>query len=164
MQLNIGILKQLFSQLIEGDNMNENNKNNKYIAKYISQIHRKSRTFMNREVAKYDIKAGQLMFLLDLYMQDGKSQEEISKKLEIDKGATTRTLKNLEEQGLITRVKDNHDKRTNRIYLTEKSKDVKYDVFNLIGQLRNEVSKSLTNEEEEILIDLLEKIYINMKI
>ncbi|MDU4934508.1 MAG: MarR family transcriptional regulator [Peptostreptococcaceae bacterium] len=140
------------------------NENNKYIAKYISQIHRKSRVFMNREVSKYDIKSGQLMFLLDLYMQDGKSQEEISKKLEIDKGATTRTLKNLEEQGLITRVKDNHDKRTNRIYLTEKSKDVKEDVFNLIDQLRNEVSKSLTDEEEEILIDLLEKIYKNMKI
>ena len=140
------------------------NENNKYIAKYISQIHRKSRVFMNREVSKYDIKSGQLMFLLDLYMQDGKNQEEISKKLEIDKGATTRTLKNLEEQGLITRVKDNHDKRTNRIYLTEKSKDVKEDVFNLIDQLRNEVSKSLTDEEEEILIDLLEKIYKNMKI
>ena len=76
------------------------NENNKCIAKYISQIHRKSRVFMNREVSKYDIKSGQLMFLLDLYMQDGKSQEEISKKLEIDKGATTRTLKNLEEQGL----------------------------------------------------------------
>ena len=119
---------------------------------------------MNREVAKYDIKSGQLMFLLDLYMKDGKNQEEISKKLEIDKGATTRTLKNLEEQGLITRVKDNHDKRTNRIYLTEKSKYIKEDVFNLIDQLRNEVSKSLTNEEEEILIDLLEKIYKNIKI
>ena len=140
------------------------NENNKYIAKYISQIHRKSRVFMNREVSKYDIKSGQLMFLLDLYMQDGKNQEEISKKLEIDKGATTRTLKNLEEQGLITRVKDNHDKRTNRIYLTEKSKDVKEDVFNLIDQLRNEVSKSLTDEEEEILIDLLEKICKNINV
>ena len=58
------------------------NENNKYIAKYVSQIHRKSRIFMNREVAKYDIKSGQLMFLLDLYMKDGKNQEEISKKLE----------------------------------------------------------------------------------
>lgn len=144
--------------------MNKDTKENRYIEQYISLIYRKLRIFMNREVKKYDIKSGQLIYLLNLYNKDGKSQEEISKNLEIDKGATTRTLKSLEEQGLITRVKDDQDKRTNRIYLTEKSKYIKDDVYSLIEQARKEVKKSLTEEEEKILISLLEKIYKNIDI
>ena len=73
------------------------NKDNRHIAKYISQLYRKSFIFINREVDKYDIKSGQLMFLLDLYTKDGKNQEEISARLKIDKGTTARALKKLEE-------------------------------------------------------------------
>ena len=72
------------------------NKDNRHIAKYISQLYRKSFIFINREVDKYDIKSGQLMFLLDLYTKDGKNQEEISARLKIDKGTTARALKKLE--------------------------------------------------------------------
>lgn len=110
--------------------MNEDKcKDNRHIAKYISQLHRKASIFINREVSKYDIKSGQLMFLLDLYTKDGKNQEEISSRLKIDKGTTARALKKLEDQELITRVKDKEDKRANIIYLTEKSKDLKGDVY-----------------------------------
>ena len=41
------------------------------------------------------------MFLLELYKKDGKNQEELSEKLNIDKGTTARAIKKLEEEGFL---------------------------------------------------------------
>lgn len=104
------------------------------------------------------------MFLMTLYNQDGKNQEEISEKLKIDKGTTARALKKLEKQDFITRVKDTDDKRVNRIYLTGKSKEVKADVYTVFDDWNKKISESLTNEEEEELKKLLEKVCKNINI
>ncbi|MDK2585339.1 MarR family transcriptional regulator [Romboutsia sedimentorum] len=137
---------------------------NGHIAKYISQLYRKASIFINREVSKYDIRSGQLIFLMDLYLEDGKNQEEISERLKIDKGTTARALKKLEEQEFITRIKDIDDKRVNRIYLTEKSKEVKPDVYNIFDDWNKKISENLTKEEEETLRNLLEKVCKNINI
>jgi DNA-binding MarR family transcriptional regulator len=82
-----------------------NNNKCENIGKYISQLHRKGNVFINRELSKYDLSVGQFMFLLDLYIKDGKNQEEISDNLKIDKGTTARAIKKLEEQGFeFTRI------------------------------------------------------------
>jgi DNA-binding MarR family transcriptional regulator len=142
-----------------GNNMcKEKCDDRKYIGKFISQLYRKSRVFINREVAKYDISSGQLMYLMDLYVKDGKNQEEISETLKIDKGTTARAIKKLEEQDLITRVKDSEDKRSNKIYLTKKAKDIKPDVYNVFNDWNKKISESLTYEEEILLKNLLEKV------
>ena len=73
-------------------------KGNKHIGKYISQLYRKGSVFINKEVPEYGIGSGQFMFLLELYINDGKNQEEIAETLKIDKGTTARALKKLEEQ------------------------------------------------------------------
>ncbi len=104
------------------------------------------------------------MFLLDLYTKDGKNQEEISSRLKIDKGTTARALKKLEDQELITRVKDKEDKRANIIYLTEKSKDLKEDVYKAFDEWNKKISENLTKEEEEMLKTLLEKVCKNINI
>ena len=138
--------------------------NKRHIGKYISQLYRKSSVFINREVSKYGIRAGHLMFLMDLYLQDGKNQEEISERLKIDKATTARALKKLEEQDFITRVKDNNDKRSNKIYLTDTSKKFKEDVYSVLDDWNQQISKSLTEEEEETLINLLEKVCRNINV
>ena len=136
----------------------------RHIGKYISQLYRKSSVFINKELAKYGIRSGQLMFLMDLYLKDGKNQEEISERLKIDKATTARALKKLEEQDFITRVKDNNDKRSNKIYLTDTSKKFKEDVYSVLDDWNQQISKSLTEEEEETLVNLLEKVCRNINV
>ncbi|MGL5752897.1 MAG: MarR family winged helix-turn-helix transcriptional regulator [Paraclostridium sp.] len=81
------------------------------IGKYISQIYRKGRTFINKELVQQDMGSGQFMFLIQLYKQDGINQEELTEKLSIDKGTTARAVKKLEEEGFVIRLKDESDKR-----------------------------------------------------
>ena len=135
-------------------------KGNKHIGKYISQLYRKGSVFINKEVSEYGIGSGQFMFLLELYINDGKNQEEIAETLKIDKGTTARALKKLEEQGFVTRIKDENDK----IYLNDKAKDVREGVLDVLNDWNKEITKSLTEEEEEMLKSLLEKVCKNINV
>lgn len=140
--------------------MNDNKCEN--IGKYISQLHRKGNVFINRELSKYDLSVGQFMFLLDLYMKDGKNQEEISDSLKIDKGTTARAIKKLEEQGFVIRIKNENDKRSNKIYLTDKAKDIKENVFDILDDWNQKISMILTKEEEKTMKNILKKVCENI--
>ena len=139
-------------------------KGNKHIGKYISHLYRKGSVFINKEVSEYGIGSGQFMFLLELYINDGKNQEEIAETLKIDKGTTARALKKLEEQGFVTRIKYENDKRSNKIYLNDKAKDVREGVLDVLNDWNKEITKSLTEEEEEMLKSLLEKVCKNINV
>ncbi len=133
------------------------------IGKYISQIYRKGRAFMSKSLTEYDMGFGQMMFLLQLYKQDGISQEELSEMLNIDKGTTARAVKKLEEEGFLTREKDEFDKRAYKIYLTDKSKEKEDDVCNVLQEWENILTENITEEEKDTLINILKKICINQK-
>lgn len=140
--------------------MNDNKCEN--IGKYISQLHRKGNVFINRELSKYDLSVGQFMFLLDLYIKDGKNQEEISDNLKIDKGTTARAIKKLEEQGFVIRIKNENDKRSNKIYLTDKAKEIKENVFDILDDWNQKISMILTKEEEKTMKNILKKVCENI--
>ena len=140
--------------------MNDNKCEN--IGKYISQLHRKGNVFINRELSKYDLSVGQFMFLLDLYIKDGKNQEEISDSLKIDKGTTARAIKKLEEQGFVIRIKNENDKRSNKIYLTDKAKEIKENVFDILDDWNQKISMILTKEEEKTMKNILKKVCENI--
>ena len=88
-----------------------NNNIKEPIGKYISQIYRKGRAFINKGLLEYDMGYGQMLFLLQLYRQDGISQEELTEKLSIDKGTTARSIKKLEKDKEISEdeSKKGHD-------------------------------------------------------
>ena len=133
-----------------------------HIAKYISRLHKEGKSFVNKEVSKYGIKSGQVFFLIDLYKKDGRSQEDIAESLHMDKATTARALSKLEEEGLVKREKDKEDKRFNSIYLTEKSKGLKDDIYGVINQWHNKMGDCLTHDEEVLLKKLLEKVCNNI--
>ena len=136
----------------------------KHIAKYISQLYRKRSSYINKEISKYGIGSGQFMFLLELYKKDGKNQEEIAEDLKMDKGTTARALKKLEEQGFLTRLKDEKDKRSNKIYLSDKAKNIREDIFNILDDWNKQITRSLAKEEVKMLEDLLEKVSKNINL
>ena len=136
----------------------------KHIGKYISQLYRKGSSSINKEISKYGIGSGQFMFLLELYKKDGKNQEEIAEDLKMDKGTTARALKKLEEQGFLTRLKDEKDKRSNKIYLSDKAKNIRKDIFNILDDWNKQITRSLTKEEVKMLEDLLEKVCKNINL
>ena len=140
------------------------NEKREYIGRYISQIYRKGNSFITKETSKFGIGSGQIMFLMQLYKKDGISQEELSDILNIDKGATCRSIKKLEEEGFLIRVKDENDKRAYKLYLTEKSKNLEEKIKSVIYKWEDNISKELSKEEVDFLLSVLKKICINQDI
>ena len=132
------------------------------IEKYIYLIYRKSRSFIGKSLEEYNIGQGQFMFLLELYIEDGRNQEELAEVLKIDKGTTARAIKKLEDNGFIMREKDEKDKRSNRVYLTEKGKSIKNNIFFVLDQWDKKMSEQLDKEERELMIKLLKKVCSNI--
>lgn len=140
------------------------NNERELIGRYISQIHRKGSSFITKEISKFGIGSGQIMFLMQLYKKDGISQEELSENLKIDKGTTCRAIKKLEEEEFLIRVKDANDKRAYKLYLTEKSKDMEKNVKSVLYEWEKNISKELLQEEVDVLLTVLKKICISQNI
>lgn len=128
------------------------------IGKYISEIHRSSCIYFGKKFKRFGVGAGQYLFLLNLYKHDGITQEELAKKVKLDKGTTARAIKKLEDQGYVKRVKKENDRRAYKLEVTEKAEQIKKDVYVIMNEWENEVRKYLTNEEAQQLVNLLNKL------
>lgn len=128
------------------------------VGKYISQLYRKGNAFFTKKFEKYSIGSGQFMFLVNLYQNDGISQEELAEVLNIDKGTTARAIKKLVDEGLIRREKDEKDKRAYKLYITTKAEDIKEDIFSILREWEEVLLCDLNKEEVIIIKQLLKKI------
>ncbi len=140
--------------------LNEKSEN---IGKYISYMYRKGGAFISKGLINKGIGSGQIMFLLELYKNDGVTQEWLSEIFNIDKGTTARALKKLEDVGFVTRLKDKSDKRAYSIHLTDKGIEAKDEIYGVLDGWESILSQNLTFEEGELLLNLLKKVSENIK-
>lgn len=132
------------------------------VGKYISIIHRTGSSFLSKEFSKFNIGSGQYMYLIHLYKNDGLSQEELTEILNIDKGTTAKSIKKLETEGFVMRVKDKNDKRINRVYLTPKALEIKDEFLSSINAWENTLTSNLSYAEKEQALTLLKRITYNI--
>ena len=132
------------------------------VGKYISIIHRTGSSFLSKEFSKFNIGSGQYMYLIHLYKNDGLRQEELTEILNIDKGTTAKSIKKLETEGFVMRVKDKNDKRINRVYLTPKALEIKDEFLSSINAWENTLTSNLSYAEKEQALTLLKKITYNI--
>lgn len=132
------------------------------VGKYISIIHRTGSSFLSKEFSKFNFGSGQYMYLIHLYKNDGLSQEELTEILNIDKGTTAKSIKKLETEGFVMRVKDKNDKRINRVYLTPKALEIKDEFLSSINAWENTLTSNLSYAEKEQALTLLKKITYNI--
>jgi len=132
------------------------------IGRLISILHRQSQIYINCVLKEYGITSAEYAFLLYLYKKDGITQDDLSTYLYIDKSATARAIKSLEEKGYIIRSKDSVDKRCNRVYLTEKAKshedEIKKRIFKWSQFLTEDMDEETINMTFTLLEGMVEKV------
>ncbi|AEB75534.1 MarR family winged helix-turn-helix transcriptional regulator [Clostridium botulinum] len=131
------------------------------IGRYISHFFRLGSSFLGKEYRKYGIGSGQYQFLIQLYLEDGLSHDELTQRLSMDKATTTRAILKLEQEGYVNRVLNPNDKRKYYIYLTDKAKFQKKDIFNISDKWEQKLVQGLSEKEVDDLIYILRKIAKN---
>lgn len=130
----------------------------KSIGRLISILHRQAQVYHNNELKALDVSSAEYPFLMYLYRRDGASQDEMSCFLVIDKAATARSIKSLEEKGFVQRRKNNQDMRFNHVFLTEKAKEVEEQVRETVWNWSRLLTQSMSEQEVESLITTLEQM------
>lgn len=130
------------------------------IGRNILILSRRLNNFLSVELKNSDITATELMYLTVLFDKDGRTQEELAQTLEINKSATTRTIRNLEARGVVTRRGDSNDQRAKRVFLTEKALFYKKQL-NQIQQKWVQLSHANFTEEESEQIDKMLQKMVN---
>lgn len=80
-------------------------------------------------------------------LKENATQLEVARSLGIEMPSLTRTLKQLEEQLLITRCVDEEDKRSKKIYFTEQGRVVMEAVKEKIADIRDQLYSGLSTEQ-----------------
>ena len=89
--------------------------------KSISILYRKSHIWLNNGCTQYDLTAAQSVVILIVCDFEMLTQDEITKRLGLDKSVIAKTVTKLEETGFIVRTTNAKDKRTYDIRPTEKA-------------------------------------------
>ena len=85
-------------------------------------LYRRSQAVIIANCRKHNLSYGEYALLMNLAqaVPGELSQDDLSTSLCVDKAAVTRSLKSLEAKGLVTRERDDKDRRRNRLFVTKK--------------------------------------------
>ncbi len=89
-----------------------------------SSWHSLSRLY-NQKAQKHGITTSIAFILLNIGTTEGTPATKIAPLMGLESRSLTRSLKNLEEKGYIYKVQDSFDKRSVRVFLTDKGKQMK---------------------------------------
>ena len=92
--------------------------------KSISILYRKSHIWLNNSCAQYHLSAAQALVILIVCDFEVLTQDEITKRLSLDKSVIAKTVTKMEETGFLVRTTNPKDKRTYDIQPTEKAWEV----------------------------------------
>lgn len=115
--------------------------------KSISILYRKSHIWLNNCCIQYDLTAAQAVVILIICDFKMLTQDEITKRLALDKSVIAKTVTKLEKLGFLIRTANPKDKRTFNIQPTEKSWQVYPFIKNEIELTFQRMTCRMTEQE-----------------
>lgn len=94
------------------------------VGKLLYMIGKGYMVYVNRNLEEFGINATQLHLLFEIAHQSNINQEMIAARCNINKGAVARSIRKLEENGLVKREIDENNRRQNRLSLTKNGEEV----------------------------------------
>lgn len=134
-----------------------------FLIKIINKLYRYTQFYTDNVLQKFQLSSGTYPYLLILYENEGISQNQISKELNVDKAMSARTIRRLIELNYIKKEEDAEDCRAYRLYLTDKSRAIIPQIINEIDNWIYLISKDSNLGEQELAVEFLSKALNNAK-
>jgi DNA-binding MarR family transcriptional regulator len=85
----------------------------------------------------------------------------LSREMQIDPGALTRTLDRLEAKGLCRRVRSTEDRRVSLLELTDQGREAAAKVPAVLSAVQNAYLQGFSRQEWVMLVSLLQRLWCN---
>lgn len=128
---------------------------------YFSVLHRRSQLFIVAACEHLELTYAEYVTLLQLYKEEGISQEKLAGLLYLDKAVIARTLNLLEKKGLIRREQSKKDRRVKRVYPTENALKEKTYLQGVLQAWLRYLSKNLGDTALEQISTGIERLALN---
>ena len=123
--------------------------------KSISILYRKSHIWLNSSCAQYGLTAAQAVVILIVCDFQSLTQDEITKRLGLDKSVIAKTVTKLEEMGFLVRSTNPKDKRTYDIQPTQRAWEAYPSVREQIDGCFQRMTQQMTEEQRSQFRQLL---------
>lgn len=135
------------------------------VGKLIKELNTSLENNFNKYFKKYKLTSSQMDILMFLFSNEDKivNQRNIENYLGLTNPTIAGTLFRLEKKGFIKRKRGLEDKRYKEIYLTEKSRKLKYVIFEYIKNNDNKMFADISKEEKENLKNIIVKLIKNLQ-
>lgn len=133
------------------------------LLKLTNRIYRCTQAYIDKELAKFNLTIGTYPYLLVLNKNEGISQNEISRELNVDKAMSARTVKKLIKLGYIRKEENREDIRSYKLYTTDKAKSIIPEIIEILNDFTNILVQGNDKETIESSMDFLESVLENGK-
>lgn len=126
----------------------------------ISAIYRCSATYRQGILSPLGLKPFHATYLIGICKNPGITQDQLAKRILVDKSNVTRQISFLEDAGFVERHVSSCDRRVMQVFPTQKAIDTLPLVRKSFRDWEDLVAVDLTEQEKELMISMLEKMKI----
>ncbi len=119
-------------------------------------------SILEKSMNEINLHSGQVFILISLLKEDGQSQIELSKNLNLAPPTVNKMIKSLVESNFVMTKNDNEDGRVLRTFLTRKSFDSKNLIEKQWAKIETQIFLNFTETEKLILFQLFDKLGKNL--
>lgn len=128
------------------------------IMKSLNSISRCQATYRSEKLKADGICACHHAFILIISKNPGRSQEELTREICLNKSTVARALNHLENCGYITRTPNPDDKRQFLVYPTDKMLEILPEVRAIAREWNDCIAEGISEEELEIFHSVLNRM------
>ncbi|MDZ5782012.1 MarR family winged helix-turn-helix transcriptional regulator [Marinococcus luteus] len=133
-----------------------------FISIMIHQTDLKLTSFIKEELQEFNLTPEQNLIMMLLWEEDGRTQNDISRKLQKDKTNVARMAAQLEKKQFVRREAGTEDQRAMQLFVTEEGRQLQKKVRPAAERFNAAVTKGISTEELKALEQTLVKINKNV--
>ncbi len=128
------------------------------LVKDITEINRCGAQYRTDCLAPMELKGCHASYLSEICAEPGISQDQLARRICINKSNVARQIAVLEEDGFVTRSASQSDKRTMELYPTQKTLELLPQIRKILTSWEDWLTQDLTQEEAAMVASALVKM------
>ena len=101
---------------------------------------------------------GQELVLMQLWQRDSQSQNSLSRSLHLDHSTIAKSVRRLQDAGLVSCIRSEEDRRVTLVSLTQAGREIESRVTQVWSKMEDITTKNLSDEEKVQFVALAKKI------
>ena len=127
------------------------------ILKWLSVADRFYKIYLDKQLAPFGINSSQYMFLIKICHSPGILQDSLMDMFYVHPSNIVRTIAALEKLGMITRIPNDQDRRTWKLYPTDRAQAVLEEIQTVCKKTEELLLRDFDEEEKKLFTALLMK-------